>query len=90
MPPTRRETPGLRASFAASSALPTMSVAAAASARKTAPINHCLFSFPVVPDSRGPHQVRDALSRGHKLTLFNPGRRPKQWPAAVEENHRRL
>jgi 2'-hydroxyisoflavone reductase len=25
------------------------------------------------------------LSRGHKVTLFNRGRRPKEWPAAVEE-----
>ena len=33
----------------------------------------------------GPHQVRYALSRGHKLTLFNRGRRPQDWPAAVEE-----
>jgi 2'-hydroxyisoflavone reductase len=33
----------------------------------------------------GPHQVRYALARGHKLTLFNRGRRPKQWPAEVEE-----
>lgn len=33
----------------------------------------------------GPHQVRYALARGHQLTLFNRGRRPKQWPAPVEE-----
>jgi 2'-hydroxyisoflavone reductase len=33
----------------------------------------------------GPHQVRYALSRGHKVTLFNRGRKPKEWPAAVEE-----
>jgi len=33
----------------------------------------------------GPHQVRYALARGHKLTLFNRGRRPKEWPAPVEE-----
>ena len=33
----------------------------------------------------GPHQVRYALQRGHKLTLFNRGRRPKQWPEPVEE-----
>jgi 2'-hydroxyisoflavone reductase len=33
----------------------------------------------------GPHQVRYALSRGHKVTLFNRGRRPREWPAAVEE-----
>jgi 2'-hydroxyisoflavone reductase len=33
----------------------------------------------------GPHQVRYALARGHKVTLFNRGRRPKQWPGPVEE-----
>lgn len=33
----------------------------------------------------GPHQVRYALSRGHSVTLFNRGRRPQSWPAAVEE-----
>jgi len=33
----------------------------------------------------GPLQVRYALARGHKLTLFNRGRRPQEWPAEVEE-----
>ena len=33
----------------------------------------------------GPHQVRYALARGHKITLFNRGKRPQEWPAAVEE-----
>ena len=33
----------------------------------------------------GPHQVRYALSRGHKVTLFNRGRHPMQWPGEVEE-----
>lgn len=33
----------------------------------------------------GPHQVSYALARGHKLTLFNRGRRPKDWPGEVEE-----
>lgn len=33
----------------------------------------------------GPHQVAYALARGHKLTLFNRGRRPREWPAEVEE-----
>lgn len=33
----------------------------------------------------GPHQVRYALSRGHTITLFNRGRRPKAWPGEVEE-----
>ncbi len=33
----------------------------------------------------GPHQVRYALARGHKLTLFNRGRQKKEWPGPVEE-----
>jgi 2'-hydroxyisoflavone reductase len=33
----------------------------------------------------GPHEVRYALSRGHKVTIFNRGRQPKEWPGEVEE-----
>ncbi len=33
----------------------------------------------------GPHQVRYALARGHKMTLFNRGRQPKAWPGEVEQ-----
>jgi 2'-hydroxyisoflavone reductase len=33
----------------------------------------------------GPHQVAYALARGHRLTLFNRGRREVEWPGAVEE-----
>jgi 2'-hydroxyisoflavone reductase len=33
----------------------------------------------------GPYQVRCALARGHKVTLFNRGRRPQEWPGPVEE-----
>lgn len=33
----------------------------------------------------GPQQVRYALARGHQITLFNRGRRPKEWPGEVEE-----
>ena len=32
----------------------------------------------------GPHQVSYALARGHKLTIFNRGRRPQGWPGEVE------
>ncbi len=32
----------------------------------------------------GPHQVRYALARGHRLTLFNRGRSPIDWPGEVE------
>lgn len=33
----------------------------------------------------GPYQVRYALARGHRITLFNRGRQPKEWPQQVEE-----
>jgi 2'-hydroxyisoflavone reductase len=33
----------------------------------------------------GPHQVKYALARGHKVTLFNRGRNPHLWPGEVEE-----
>lgn len=33
----------------------------------------------------GPHQVRYALARGHKITLFNRGKSPHAWPGEVEE-----
>jgi 2'-hydroxyisoflavone reductase len=33
----------------------------------------------------GPHQVRYALARGHRITLFNRGRQKEAWPGPVEE-----
>src|SRR6478672_9425598 len=33
----------------------------------------------------GPHQVRYALSRGHKVTVFNRGRRNDRLPEGVTE-----
>jgi 2'-hydroxyisoflavone reductase len=33
----------------------------------------------------GPYQVRYALARGHKVTLFNRGREHRDWPGEVEE-----
>jgi 2'-hydroxyisoflavone reductase len=33
----------------------------------------------------GPHQVRYALARGHRITVFNRGRRANEFPAAVEQ-----
>jgi 2'-hydroxyisoflavone reductase len=33
----------------------------------------------------GPHQVRYALARGHRVTIFNRGRRKVAWPGSVEE-----
>jgi 2'-hydroxyisoflavone reductase len=33
----------------------------------------------------GPHQVRYALARGHRITLFNRGRQPIEWRDEVDE-----
>ena len=33
----------------------------------------------------GPHQVAYALSRGHEVTIFNRGRRQRDWPGTVEQ-----
>ena len=33
----------------------------------------------------GPYQVRYALSRGHRVTIFNRGRQQETWPGPVEE-----
>jgi len=33
----------------------------------------------------GPHQVRYALSRGHRITVYNRGRQKEDWPGPVEE-----
>ena len=31
----------------------------------------------------GPHQVRHALARGHRVTIFNRGRKQPEWPGEV-------
>lgn len=36
----------------------------------------------------GPHEVRHALARGHKVTIFNRGRQPKDWPGAAVDHAR--
>lgn len=33
----------------------------------------------------GPHQVRYALARGHRVTIFNRGRKQPEWPGHVEQ-----
>lgn len=33
----------------------------------------------------GPHQVRYALARGHRVTIFNRGRKQPEWPGQVEQ-----
>ena len=33
----------------------------------------------------GPHEVRYALARGHRITIFNRGRQKEAWPSPVEQ-----
>jgi 2'-hydroxyisoflavone reductase len=83
MSPTRREILGLGASLAAGAVLPAVAQApATAPASAIKPLSILILGG---TGFTGPHQVRYALSRGHKVTLFNRGRRPKDWPAQVEE-----
>jgi 2'-hydroxyisoflavone reductase len=82
MAPTRRDILGLSAALATNSVMPSLSAAASPVATPTKPLSILILGG---TGFTGPHQVRYALSRGHKLTLFNRGRRPKEWPATVEE-----
>ena len=86
---TRRDILGLGATLAVGTLLPTLASAQAAqsekgisSAKAAKPMKILILGG---TGFTGPHQVRYALSRGHKLTLFNRGRRTKEWPEAVEE-----
>jgi 2'-hydroxyisoflavone reductase len=87
MSPTRRDILGLGATLAAGAMLPAAafaqaSAAPAAGAKAAKPLHILILGG---TGFTGPHQVRYALSRGHKVTLFTRGRRPTEWPAAVEE-----
>ncbi len=33
----------------------------------------------------GPHQVRYALARGHRITIYNRGRKQPEWPGEVQQ-----
>lgn len=78
----RRQWLQLVGASAAALALPGIVSAAAAPAR---PLRILILGG---TGFTGPHQVRYALARGHKITLFNRGKKPKrEWPGEVEELH---
>lgn len=79
---TRREILAAGASLAAGVAVPLSGCATNEAASPKKPLSILILGG---TGFTGPHQVRYALSRGHKVTLFNRGRRPKEWPASVEE-----
>src|SRR5436190_2712355 len=72
---------------AISAALPTIASAAAPSAveRAKTPLRILILGG---TGFTGPFQVNYALARGHKVTLFNRGKRPSpEWPGEVEQLH---
>lgn len=77
---TRRTLLKLSALGAAATAAPSLLYSTVARAEK--PLNILILGG---TGFTGPHQVRYALARGHKLTLFNRGRKEVEWPGEVEE-----
>ena len=74
---------GMGALAAASAALPSLAWAAVERAAK--PLDILILGG---TGFTGPFQVKYALARGHRITLFNRGKRPSpEWPGEVEQLH---
>jgi 2'-hydroxyisoflavone reductase len=81
---TRRDLVRLGALAAAGSALPTLAWGAGSGAAAK-PLRILILGG---TGFTGPFQVNYALARGHKVTLFNRGKRPSpEWPGEVEQLH---
>jgi 2'-hydroxyisoflavone reductase len=85
--PTRRELLKFSALATAATALPSLASAAA-----TAPVDKAAKPLNILilggTGFTGPFQVNYALARGHKITLFNRGKKPSpEWPGEVEQLH---
>ena len=85
---TRRDLFKLGALAAAAAALPSFATVAGEAkpvGKAAKPLNILILGG---TGFTGPFQVEYALKRGHKVTLFNRGKRPSpEWPAAVEQLH---
>jgi 2'-hydroxyisoflavone reductase len=85
--PSRRDLLKLGALTAAATALPASVLAQATTpvARAARPLRILILGG---TGFTGPFQVNYALARGHKVTLFNRGKRPSpEWPGEVEQLH---
>lgn len=83
----RRDLLKLGALAAAASALPVFALAqdAGGIGKATKPLDILILGG---TGFTGPFQVNYALARGHKVTLFNRGKRPSpEWPGEVEQLH---
>ncbi len=81
---TRRHLLKLGALAGAAAALPSLGATAAAPVGKAArPLDILILGG---TGFTGPFQVAYALARGHRVTLFNRGKRPSpEWPGEVEQ-----
>ncbi len=80
---TRRDLIRLGGLAAAAAVMPPLAWAAIERASK--PLNILILGG---TGFTGPFQVNYALARGHKVTLFNRGKRPSpEWPGEVEQLH---
>src|SRR5688572_6660334 len=86
MTTTRRDLFKLGALAAAAAALPSFASSATTPVAKAAkPLNILILGG---TGFTGPFQVDYALKRGHKVTLFNRGKKPSpDWPGEVEQLH---
>jgi 2'-hydroxyisoflavone reductase len=84
--PTRRDLLKLGALTAAATALPALAAQSSLTvARAAKPLSILILGG---TGFTGPFQVNYALARGHKVTLFNRGKRPSpEWPGEVEQLH---
>lgn len=85
---TRRDLLKFGALATAAAALPSIASSAnapAAVGKAAKPLNILILGG---TGFTGPFQVAYALARGHKVTLFNRGKRPSpEWPGEVEQLH---
>ncbi len=83
---TRRDLLKFSALAAASTLIPGMAFAQSGTIPRAArPLNILILGG---TGFTGPFQVQYALARGHKVTLFNRGKRPSpEWPGEVEQLH---
>lgn len=83
---TRRDLLKLSALAAATAAFPSLARAQSGRVERAAkPLNILILGG---TGFTGPFQVDYALARGHKVTLFNRGKRPSpEWPGEVEQLH---
>lgn len=84
---SRRELLKLGALATAASALPSLAAAAASGpvGKASKPLRILILGG---TGFTGPFQVNYALARGHRVTLFNRGKRPSpEWPGEVEQLH---